>query len=319
MKRPLDVVVEDGLFGGVLAGAVVAVWFFAADAIAGVPFRTPAVLAYLFFHRDTLEISVELVAFYTILHVGVFAGLGIATACALEALDAPPSLLKGAAFGVFVLDVTFYGALLWTGARILGVLPWPHVLGSNVAGGMVLMTYLHRASRDERAFGLAVLKGHPLLKEGVMTGIVGAAAVALWFLGLDMVAGQPLRTPAALGSALFLGAQGMAEVHTSLAVVAGYTVLHVMVFAVIGIGLVWIARQIERAPQMLLLIGMACIVLEALVVPAMALTAEWVLGALGPWSVVVGNLLAVASMTAWIWHKHPVLRRVLQQPVVLRT
>ncbi|HEX9705487.1 MAG TPA: hypothetical protein VGA20_09590 [Gemmatimonadales bacterium] len=319
MKRPLDVVVQDGLYGGVLAGAVVAVWFFAADAIAGVPFRTPAVLAYLFFHRETLEISVELVAFYTILHLGVFAALGIATAWVLAAFEAPPSLLKGAAFGVLVLDLMFYGALLWTGARILGVLPWPHVLGSNIVGGMALMAYLHRASHDERPFGLAVLRGHPLANDGAVTGLVGAAAVALWFLALDVAVGHPLRTPAALGSALFLGAQGMGEVRTDLGVVAAYTVLHVGVFIAIGMGLAWLARQVERAPQFLLLVVLACIVLQALVVPAMALTAEWVLGTLGWWSVVVGNLFGVGSMAAWIWLKHPGLRRVLQQPMEVRT
>ena len=94
MKRPLDVVVQDGLYGGLLAGAVVAAWFFASDAVAGVPFRTPAVLAYLFFHRDTLEISVELVAFYTILHLGVFAALGIATAMVLGAFATMTLLTK---------------------------------------------------------------------------------------------------------------------------------------------------------------------------------------------------------------------------------
>jgi hypothetical protein len=318
MKRPLDVVVQDGLFGGVLAGAVVAVWFFVVDAIAGEPFRTPAVLAYLFFHRGTLEMSFELVAFYTILHVGVFAALGIATACVLAALEAPPSLLKGAVFGVFVLDLTFYGALLWTGGRIFGILPWPHVLGSNLLGGMALMAYLHRAARDKHPLGLAVLRGHPLVNEGVVTGVLGATAVAMWFLALDVAAGAPLRTPAALGSALFLGAQGMAEVRTGLGVVAGYTILHVAVFAVSGIGLAGMAWQVERAPQFLVLIAMAGIVLEALVVPAMALTAEWVLGALGWWSVVVGNVLGVAAMGLWIWHRHPALRGVLRQPLEVR-
>ena len=319
MKRPLDVVVQDGLYGGVLAGAVVAVWFFVADAVAGAPFRTPAVLAYLFFHRDTLSISVELVAFYTILHLGVFAALGVATAWVLAVFDAPPSLLKGAAFGILVLDLVFYSALLWTGARILGVLPWPHVLGSNIVGGLALMTYLHRASHDQRPFGLSVLRGHPLANEGTVTGLVGAAAVALWFLALDAAAGQPLRTPAALGSALFLGAQGLAETRASLGVVAGYTVIHVAVFIAIGIGLAWLARQVERTPQFLLLVVLACIVLEALVVPAMALTAEWVLGTLGWWSVVVGNLFAVGCMAAWIWRRHPALRNVLQRPIEVRT
>ncbi|HXF96176.1 MAG TPA: hypothetical protein VNI61_08765 [Gemmatimonadales bacterium] len=319
MKRPLDVVVAEGFTGGVLAGAVVAVWFFVVDALAGQPFRTPAVLAYLFFARESLEFSIELITFYTILHLGVFASLGAATAWALELLDTPPTLLLGGAFGVLVLDVIFYGALLWTGGRIFAVLPWAHVLGSNLVGGMVLMTYLHLSRRDRHPFGLATLKGHPLWVEGAMTGLIGAGVVAVWFLGLDLAEGRPFRTPAALGSALFLGAQGPVEVRSTLGVVAGYTVVHVAAFAALGVGLVWLARQIERAPQLVLLIALAGIVLEALTVPVLALVAEWVLGALGWWSVAVGNVLAVAAMGWRIWRGHPELRRVLQRPVEVRT
>ncbi|MGH7699140.1 MAG: hypothetical protein ACREMJ_01255 [Gemmatimonadales bacterium] len=319
MKRPLDVVVAEGLTGGVLAGAVVALWFLVVDAVAGEPFRTPAVLAYLFFARETLEISIELVAFYTILHLGVFAGLGIATAWVLDALDTPPALLLGAAFGVLVLDLVFYGALLWTGARIFGVLAWPHVLGSNVAGGMALMAYLHHARHETRPLGFAALRGHPLLVEALVTGLVGAAAVAAWFLALDLGAGTPLRTPAALGSALFLGAQDAADVRVGAGVVAGYTVVHVAAFAVAGGVLIGLARQIERTPQFILLIGMTAVVLEALVVAALALMAEWVLGALGWLSVVAGNLLAVTAMGVRIWRTHPALRHVLREPIHVRT
>ena len=35
-----------------------------------------------------------------------------------------------------------------------------------------------------------------------MAGLIGAAVVALWFLALDWIQGEPLRTPELLGSAL---------------------------------------------------------------------------------------------------------------------
>jgi hypothetical protein len=315
MKRPLDVVIFRGVVGGLLAGVVVAAWFFLVDAIRGQPFHTPAVLASAFFARDSLQITFSLVGFYTILHFGVFSCLGAITALALEALDTPPSLRGGAVFGVVVLDLVFYGALLATGREIFLVLPWAHVLLSNMTGGMVMMTYLHRSSREERAFGPAVIAENPLLRQGLFTGLIGAAAVALWFLILDMISGQPLRTPAALASVLFLGAKGPGDVHISLGVVAGYTVLHVAVFAAIGTALTLIAREVERAPQLLLMVVLSAIVLEAVAGPAMALTAAWGLGAVGWWSVGMGNLLAVAAMGWWIWRTHPDLRRTLRQPV----
>jgi len=320
MKRPVDDVLARGLGGGILAGLVVAVWFLVVDLVQGRPFYTPAVLAHFFFQRETLDITTALIGFYTVLHLGAFAALGVLTAWILAVLETSPGLLLGAVFGVFVLDLVFYGALLITGAGIFGVLPWGHVLAANVAGGMTLMTYLHRTTVDARPFGLAVLRGHPLLTEGMATGLYGAAAVAAWFFVLDLAVGHPLRTPAALGAALFLGAQQASTIVVSAPLVAGYTVLHLAAFTVFGILFVALARGLERAPHFLLLMALGCIVLEALIMPAMALSAEWVLGMVGWWSVAIGNLLAIAVMSWRVWRTHAGLRQVLQEPIpALRT
>src|SRR3989449_9522035 len=154
------------------------------------------------------------------------------------------------------------------------------------------MWYLHRAQPDEGALGLAALKGHPLLARGLVTGLIGAGVVAVWFFLLDVAAGHPLRTPAALGAALLFGASNGGEVQPTLGVVAAYTVVHVAAFAVTGTLFVAVAEQIERAPAFVLLAGMAAIVLEAVAVAALALGAQWVLGTLGTWSVLVANVLA---------------------------
>lgn len=39
-------------------------------------------------------------------------------------------------------------------------------------------------------------------REGARAGVVGALAVAAWFFLVDLIAGQPLATPEALGAAL---------------------------------------------------------------------------------------------------------------------
>src|SRR5207245_2674365 len=109
----------------------------------------------------------------------------------------------------------------------------PAVLAS-VLSGFVLMAYLHRAAREQRPLGLAALKGYPLLAQGVVTGLVGAAVVALWFLALDVAAGQLLRTPAALGAALLFGASNVAAIQVNLGIVAAYTAVHVAAFEVAG-------------------------------------------------------------------------------------
>jgi hypothetical protein len=125
-----------------------------------------------------------------------------------------------------------------------------------------------------------------------------------------------LYTPAALGGAFLLGSSQGGEVSVNLGVIAAYTVAHTGAFIVAGIILVAVAEVVERTPQFLLLATMFCILLEALVVAALALGAEWVLGTLGLWSVVVGNVLAVCAMGWYIWRTHPVLRRNLLQKSV---
>ncbi len=44
---------------------------------------------------------------------------------------------------------------------------------------------------------------HNHWREGALTGIIGATALAVWFLIVDLIAGQPFYTPTVLGRGLF--------------------------------------------------------------------------------------------------------------------
>jgi hypothetical protein len=310
-------VIVQGVTGGVLAGLVVAFWFLVADLLAGHPFRTPALLAGVLLRREFPESTFRFVFAYSVLHFGVFALLGVGMARVSAALAAPPRVLLGVVFGLVLQEIVFYTGLLLAHAPRLDVVPWPHVIGANVAAGLALMTYLHRAEHDPRPL-VPVLRDHPVVARGLVTGLIGAIAVAAWFFILDILAGAPLRTPAALGSALVLGAAGPAEVTVNFGLVATYTVVHFVAFLVAGVVLVALAEQLERAPAMALLVVLAGIVLEGLVVATLAVAAEWVLGTLGWWSVVVANLIAVLAMGWQVWLTHPALQRRLQEPLDVR-
>ncbi len=319
MRRPVQAVLVQGVTGGIVAGLVVALWFLVVDVLVGHPFRTPTLLAGALLHREFPQATFRLVAVYSVLHFGVFALLGVGMAWISALFAAPPRLLLSVVFGLVLQEVVFYTGLLLSGAPHLDVVPWPHVFGANIASGLVLMSYLHRAERDPRPFGLATLQQRPVMMKGLVTGLVGAVAVAAWFFLRDLVAGAPLHTPAALGSALLLGAAGPADVSVSLGLVATYTVVHIAAFVVAGIALVALAEQVERAPAFAFLVVLAFIVLEALVVAFLAVGAEWVLGTLGWWSVAVGNLLAVLAMGWQVWRTHPTLqRRLLHEPMHVR-
>jgi hypothetical protein len=311
MKHSVQDVVVHGAIGGIVAGAVVAAWFLVVDLAAAEPFRTPRELAEVMLGGTAPVATTRLVLSYTALHFGVFAALGMGTALFLRAIDVAPGLLLGIPFGLGVLDGVHYTALLLTGAHVLTVLPATHVIGANVVAGLLLMGYLHYGLREDRPLGLATLKGYPLLIRGLVTGVVGGTALAIWMFVVDILAGAPFGTPAGLGSVLLLGADSPEQVRTTPGIVAAYTAVHFAAFTVIGFGFVALAEQLERRAAFWLLAVMGFIVLEAVALPTLGLATEWVLGGRAWWAVGVGNLVAVAAMGAWVARTHPALRREL--------
>jgi hypothetical protein len=82
-------------------------------------------------------------------------------------------------------------------------------------------------------------------------------------------------------------------------------------FFLVGVGVAWLVRVLERAPNMWLMGLLVLIMLEALFFGVVGSLGEWVLGAIGLWAVAVGNVLAVLAMGARIWSTRPALRQQL--------
>ena len=319
MKRSVNDTAVQGAIAGMLAGACVALWFLVLDMMAGAPFQTPATLAAAVLDTELIEVLPRFVVLYSIVHFSIFALLGAVTALYLAALDISPGWLIGMVFGLAVLNAVHYSALLLTGAKVITVLPPVHVVAANLVGGMAMMTYLHRAFDTKKPLGFFFLRDHPLLTNGLMTGLIGAGAVALAFFLVDIIAAEPFRTPAALGSILFLGADSPADVVMNPGIIGAYTLIHILVFAGAGVLMVVAARRLEQAPGMWLLMMLAFIVLEVVSLPVLAMLGQSVLGGLALWQVTLGNAVAVASMGYWVWRISPELRRkLLEEPVATR-
>ena len=148
-------------------------------------------------------------------------------------------------------------------------------------------------------------------KRGAVAGLLGAATVAVWFFILDIVAGHPLQTPAALGSSVLFG---KSAIEMSARVIIAYTVFHFAAFLVAGLLFVWITERIERRPSFMLFALLFVILGEALAVATLASYAQWGLGSLGVWSVTIANILAIAVMGWYIWATHPTLRHLREEP-----
>jgi len=148
-------------------------------------------------------------------------------------------------------------------------------------------------------------------KRGAVAGLLGAATVAVWFFILDVVAGHPLQTPAALGSSVLFG---KSAIEMSARVIIAYTVFHLAAFLLAGLLFVSITERIERRPSFMLFALLFVILGEALAVATLASYAQWGLGSLGVWSVTIANILAIAVMGWYIWATHPTLRHLREEP-----
>ncbi len=294
-----------GVIGGLLAGAVVVLWFLAVDLAAGQAFETPGRLAAIAMGETYNGPWPRHIAVFTVLHFGIFAALGIVAVRLLQLMELDPGVVVGAVFGVAVLNGVHYAGLMITGTDLLTVVPVAHVSLANMLGGIVMMTYLHGALKAETPLGWNVLRSHPVLYEGILVGVVGAVAVATWLFLVDLATGRPLHTAAAFGSSILLGARSASEISFNLGVILAYSVLHVTAFVVVGVAFAWVARRAHQARKFWTQAVVMLLLLELMFFGTVPMVSGWVIEDVGLWVLVVANAMAIISMGVWLWHKHP--------------
>ena len=154
---------------------------------------------------------------------------------------------------------------------------------------------------------------HSAVREGVIAGVLGATVVAVWFLGVDVIAGHPLRTPELLGRALIsvlgpLGGEGM------LTYVAVYTVFHYAMFALVGTLAALAIHWSEREPSVLAGFAILFVVAEIGFYGLVGFLSEpGILGGIAWYQVLIGNLLSAAVMGGYLWSEHPRLAKDFDQ------
>jgi hypothetical protein len=152
-----------------------------------------------------------------------------------------------------------------------------------------------------------VVSWHGVIREGVIAGAIGAAGVALWFLIIDTVAGQPLLTPSALGAVLAGDfSSGSSDVYAPW--VIGYTIFHFMAFLAVGLILSFVAHRAEQEPSILAVFLILFVVFELAFYGLTAILAETRLpGALAWYRVAGGNVVAAVLMGSYMWKGHRTL------------
>ncbi len=161
-----------------------------------------------------------------------------------------------------------------------------------------------------------VLPSNPAIpdihQQGIVSGVLGAATVAIWFFLVDVVSGRPFFfTPNVLGTALFRGGAGLDQpqaMAVSFEMVLVYTWVHGLIFCTIGGLAAKMLALAERDVHAGFGVLLLFVIFEFGFVGAAAIFAEPILHALAWPTVLVGNLLAAAVMTAYFWRRHAGLR-----------
>ena len=152
------------------------------------------------------------------------------------------------------------------------------------------------------------------LREGVIGGLIGAAMVAVWFLIYDAARGAPFRTPTLLGSAALQGVQNQQAVPVSTGLVVEYTVLHGVVFALVGILIAFLIVSAQRQPARLLMLVIALLCFEVFFLAVVVWLARPVLNDVAWWAILLANVLAAGGMLAYFFVGHRALGRTLLGP-----
>jgi hypothetical protein len=290
---------REGVITGVIGAAIVALWFLVYDAWRGHPLFTPALLGTAMFYGVSSPAGVQIatgpVIGYTIVHVLAFVGFGIVAACMMVASEHEAAIFVVfvTLFGVF--EVFFFVVMRTLSHEMLGALGWWAILVGNFLASIGMLWFLVRG-HPELPSALVGSSG-PVLREGVVAGVVGGAVVAVWFLVLDAVHGDPLRTPRLLGTA-------MLRQDDPVGAVLSYTIVHGIVFVLFGIAGAFLLSGAEQRPVFLFPFVMLYIAFEFFFFAVVLVLARWVLDELAGWAVVVGNLLGGAAMLTYYFQKH---------------
>lgn len=152
-------------------------------------------------------------------------------------------------------------------------------------------------------------EGHSIVREGLIAGVLGATAVAVWFFVVDLIGGRLLFTPNTLGEGL-LSVFGRSPETMTVNVIA-YTIFHYAAFILVGIVAVVLVHVGERTPSVLAGSMLLFVAIEFGFYFMVALLWQTVLGNFAWYQILAGNLLAAVLMGAYLWRTHPAMREGL--------
>jgi len=135
-------VLREGLVAGIIGAAVVALWFFAIDAIRGEALRTPQVLGTALLREAT---PAGAILGYTIVHGIAFILFGVVGALLIAGAERQPMLIFALVILFTSFEIFFFGLILIAASWVLDELAgWTIFVGNILAAAAMLAYYFRR-------------------------------------------------------------------------------------------------------------------------------------------------------------------------------
>jgi hypothetical protein len=154
---------------------------------------------------------------------------------------------------------------------------------------------------------------HDLLREGIITGLIGACVVAGWFLFTDLLQGRPLSTPSVLGQVILYGIREPVVSPPIMGPTIAYTLLHFGAFALFGVAATWMIHLAMTSPLarfglmiMAVVFELFFIMMTYAVFTGTSFLFPW-------WSVLAANTLSLLAMSYTLFRRHPGLKQQFQR------
>jgi hypothetical protein len=157
-----------------------------------------------------------------------------------------------------------------------------------------------------------------ILARGAVAAVVGATALALWFLVVDALEGRAFYTPSFLAYAVF----GYETVEIAAGRIVLYTFVHYAAFLAVGIGVAALLRKLDTVPTFLLGAVLGFFLFNLVFYTSVIVTGIDVVAVLGWPEVLMGNLIAGITLMGYLHLTAPVRavswRETLRRHTIIR-
>jgi hypothetical protein len=141
--------------------------------------------------------------------------------------------------------------------------------------------------------------------EGMMAGVIGASAVALFFLLVDGLQGEALFTPSLIADRLFGRDFDAHALPIDLARIAGTIALHGALFVLFGMAASFLVSRYVRRPVLPALFAAFFVALEAGFLFASAFVMPGAASEIGQLEILAANALAALAMALYLRRSAP--------------